>query len=425
MNEGPKVGPPFFAAPIVQRQYQQLERMKHVWILNHYAQEPKSGGGTRHFDLARRLSQHGWTASIIASGVEHNTGRDRLLGKSARLDVIDGVSFLWLATPSYRGNGAARLRNMLAYATRAILPSAISDLPKPDAIIGSSVHPFAGVSGYILARRYRVPFIFEVRDLWPETLIDMGAISEHGLAARFFRALEGFLYRKAVKIITPLPRAYDYISRFKIDEEKIVWIPNGVDFHRFSHVEPAPTREMFTLMYFGAHGVANGLSNVIDAMKSLAAYPIKLRLIGDGPEKTDLMKRAEGMTSISFEPPIPKEAIPTVAAEADAFVFNLINAPVFRFGISPNKLSDFMAAARPVIFACDAVNNPVQDSSAGISVVPQAPEALADAILTMSQTSLADRNGMGQRGRQYVAENHSFDKLAEKFAATLDHALSR
>lgn len=399
--------------------------MKHVWILNHYAQEPGSGGGTRHFDLARCLPQHGWTASIVAAGTEHNTGRDRLSDESVRLDVIDDVSFLWLSTPSYQGNGAARLRNMLTYAVRAILPSAVSSLPRPDAIIGSSVHPFAGVSGYVLSRRYRVPFIFEVRDLWPETLIDMGAISERSLTARFFRALEGFLYHKAAKIITPLPRAYDYISRFRIDEAKIVWIPNGVDFHRFCNVQPAPARETFTLMYFGAHGAANGLSNVIDAMKGLTNHRIRLRLIGDGPEKMDLIKRADGMTSISFEPPIPKDAIPSLAAQADAFVFNLINAPVFRFGISPNKLSDFMAAARPVIFACDAINNPVLDSAAGISVAPQDPKALAQAILTMSQTTLADRNGMGQRGRQYVTENYSFDKLAEKFAATLDGVLGR
>jgi glycosyltransferase involved in cell wall biosynthesis len=281
------------------------------------------------------------------------------------------------------------------------------------------------VSGFFLSRRHRVPFIFEVRDLWPETLIDMGAISERSLTARFFRALEGFLYRRAAKIITPLPRAYDYISRFGIEEAKIVWIPNGVDFQRFSRVQPAPARETFTLMYFGAHGAANGLSNVIDAMKGLAAHRIRLRLIGDGPEKMDLIKRAAGVTSISFEPPVPKDAIPSLATQADAFVFNLINAPVFRFGISPNKLSDFMAAARPVIFACDAVNNPVQDSAAGISVAPQDPKALAEAILTMSHTPLADRNRMGQRGRQYVAQNYSFDKLAEKFAATLDNVLSR
>lgn len=393
--------------------------MKNVWMLNHYAQEPGYGGGTRHFDLAKHLPAYGWTASIIAAGTELNTGRQRLKsGETHRLDTFDGIHFLWLSTPTYTGNGLGRLRNMVRYSVRA-LGEATDVLPRPDAIIGSSVHPFAAWSGARLASRYGVPFVFEVRDLWPETLIDMGTLTRKHPIAVAMRALEGHLYRRADKIITLLPHAHDYIRRFGIPASKVVWVPNGVDLDRFPSPKPPAPGTSFSLMYFGAHGGANGLDNVLSAMRLLRDHPVRLRLIGDGPAKPSLMKLASDLPSVQFEPPVPKNAIPAIAAEADAFVFNLIDAPVFKYGISSNKLFDFMAAGRPIVFACDASNNPVADAGAGVTVRPGNPDELRDAILRLSKASADDRIEMGNRARAYVEKNHDFRSLAGKLASIL------
>jgi len=129
------------------------------------------------------------------------------------------------------------------------------------------------------------------------------------------------------------------------------------------------------------------------------------------------------LKSVVFFPPVPKSTIPGLAAEADAFIFNLLDAPVFRYGISSNKLFDFMAAARPILFCSDAVNNPVKDASAGITVQPGKPEELAHAIIELVETSYKKRKEMGMSGRQHVERLHGFDVLARKLADTLDRAI--
>lgn len=408
--------------------------MKNVWILNHYAQEPGGAGGTRHFHLAEHLVARGWQATVIAASVEHQSGHQRLApGEMQRCDHFKGVPFLWVRTPQYQGNGGGRMRNMLVYTGRVLLHKTIRELPRPDVVIGSSVHPFAAVAGALLARRFKVPFIFEVRDLWPQTLVDMGRLREGSVMTWALRKLEVWLYRRAVRTVVLLPRAWEYIVPLGIPKERVVWIPNGVDLSLFPRVAPKDRSDssQFTLMYFGAHGQANGLDNVLRAMKYVGERAdgrhIRLRIIGDGPLKPSLVAQASemGLTKVSFEPPVPKSQIPALAAQADAFVFNLIDAPVFKYGISSNKLFDFMAAERPVVFSCDSTNNPINDAQSGLTVNPGQPETLANAICEIAATPLAERQSMGRAGREYVEQNHGFEQLAGRLAAVLDEVCAR
>jgi len=403
--------------------------VKNVWILNHYALEPGGAGGTRHYNLSKHLAQYGWKATVIAASVELNTGRQRLSSDElTRLDYYNGIPFLWIRTPQYYGNGGGRMLNMLAYTFRVLLPACTKELNLPDVVIGSSVHPFAAFAGRLLAWRHRVPFIFEVRDLWPQTLIDLERIKKRSLLAFVLRGLELWLYKQAARIVVLLPRAVDYIVPLGIAPEKVVWIPNGVDFSSFPAYELVKKNldDPFVLMYFGAHGQANFLENIIQAMAIVENdrpdIPVELRLIGDGPLKEELIALVDnlGLQRIFFYPPVPKDTIPKLAAEADAFIFNLLDAPVFRYGISSNKLYDFMAGARPIIFCSDAINNPVQEASAGITVPPGEPHKLALAILELIGSSYEELKKMGENGRHYVEEQHDFDVLANNLSDTLD-----
>ena len=406
--------------------------MKTVWMLNHYAAEPGGIGGTRHFHLAEGLLDHGWESIIIASSIELNSGRERLLpGEMKRLDDCKGVRFLWVRVPQYAGNGGGRMRNMLSYSARVLFPSFVRGLPRPDVVIGSSVHPFAAVSGALLARRFRVSFVFEVRDLWPQTLIDLGRLRQGSFVAKAMAWIERWLYRRADKIVTLLPRAVDYIAPLGIDAGKVVWIPNGVDLSLFPAVSPPAGDEgkPFVLMYFGAHGQANALETLVDAMALVRARVperrIQLRLIGDGPSKAGLISRAAGLgldtTSIVFEAPVPKNRIPGLAAQADAFVLSVLDRPtLYRYGISMNKLFDYLAAARPIIIASAAANNPVDDAGCGLTVQPGDADALAKAIIAVSGLPGEERQAMGARGRRHVEDNYSYTKLASRLAEVLD-----
>ncbi|HEX7648491.1 MAG TPA: glycosyltransferase family 4 protein [Noviherbaspirillum sp.] len=413
--------------------------MKQVWILNHYAIEPGSAGITRHFDLAVNLRKHGWQATVIAASVEHITGRQRLEPhEKRRCESYSHVPFLWVRTPEYRGNGMRRVLNMLTYTWRVVMPGCTAGLSKPDVVIGSSVHPLAAVAALLLARRHRVPFVFEVRDLWPQTLVDFGKLSERSPVTWALRRLERWLYRSAVRIVAPLPYAADYISALGISRDKVVWIPNGVDLSATStsseSVDASARNEVqskpespFVLMYFGAHGLANGLSPLIHAMKLVAgeagSEAIKLRMIGSGALKEELQRLANtlNLTNISFEPPVPKSTIPQLAAQADGFVITVLGLPqLYRYGISMNKLFDYFAAARPVVIACNAANNPVLEAGAGITVPPDDPQELARAIIALYRMPPEERQRMGAAGRRYVEENHDTNRLAARLASTLN-----
>lgn len=405
-----------------------LNRMKHVWILNHYAQEPGGAGGTRHFSLARHLPAHGWRATIVAASTDHVTGTQRLSEReTTRLETFDGVPFMWLRSSGYTGNGGSRIRNMLDY-TRAVLkPENLDKIERPDAIIGSSVHPLAAWAGRRLARRYRVPFIFEVRDLWPQTLIDMGRIGANHPAAIALRWLERSLYVSASRIVVLLPQAHSYIEPLGIARDKIIWIPNGVDLDQFPDSAEKPPSDVFTLMYFGAHGEANGLDNVLKAMRNVSDIhgrdDIVLRLIGDGPLKPSLqnMARSMGLDRVRFEDPVPKSKIPALAREADGFVICVRNIPnLYRFGISMNKIFDYMAAERPTLIAVAGSNNPVAEAGAGITVPPEDPKALASAMVEMAALSPKSRREMGVAGRRHLDAHYSMEHLAKRLAGTLD-----
>lgn len=407
--------------------------MKNVWILNHYAKAPASTGGSRHYQLAKYLKSNGWRAILLASSAEHLSGVQKLAAnESFKHEVIDGVDFHWLKTPQYRGNGWGRVLNMLAYALQAIRPSSTRSLAIPDVIIGSSVHPLAALSGWWLAKRHKVPFIFEVRDLWPQTLIDMGRLDEGSFTAKLLRRMEGFLYKRASKIITLLPFASHYFSRFGVPESKIIWLSNGVALESYKWAALGPTvgRSCFTLMYYGSHGAANGLDTLINAMavaKELLSNRderVQLRLIGDGLEKDALITQARQMgieSWVSFEPPVPKSKIPEISAAADAFVITVRNLPeLYKYGISMNKIFDYMASGRPVIIASNALNNPIADANAGVTVAAEDAEALGRAIVEVATMTPERRAELGANGRAHVAKEYDYRVLAKRLASSLN-----
>lgn len=320
---------------------------------------------------------------------------------------------------------------MLVFSVRVLMPSVTSDIQRPDVIVGSSVHPFAAVAGALLARRFKVPFIFEVRDLWPKTLVEFGRLNERSLLAAFLRQVERWLYREADRIVTLLPGAKLYIVPLGINEEKIIWLPNGVELKDTPVPTQAERSTRFLLMYFGAHGQANGLDVLMHAMKELRGQSecsrLHLKLVGDGPMKSDLIELAAELEldNVEFCDPVPKNRIPVLAAEADAFVLCIRDLPgLYQYGISPNKLFDYLAAARPIIISSGAPFDLVAEAQAGITVPPGDPHALALGMVKVLKMPLSERIAMGTAGREFVEKNYSYETLAARFASVLDQLVS-
>ena len=408
--------------------------MPRLWIVNHYAQRPSGPGGTRHYSLARHLHDHGWNSLILASSCEHNTGLQRLnTDERMRFESCDGVDFLWLKVAFEPCSvGLRRFMSMISFAQRLLRPSLTCCLPLPDLVLGSTVHPFAAVAACLLARRYGVPFVFEVRDLWPTTLVAMGAIRSGGFLDYLFGWMERWLAKQAALIIVLMPGGVDYYHSLGIPRGRLLWLPNGADLANCQSTtlrsKPAP----FQLLYCGAHGPANALDSVLDAMALLLHSGVGpgqliLRLIGDGPSKAALQQRANelGLSNVFFESPVPKKMLASVITQADGFVVAMQPLPdLYRYGISFNKLFDYFQAARPIVFASCAAHDPVSAAQAGLVVPAGDPSALANAIDKLRQLPHEERECFGLNGRNYLQENHSYALLAQRLASCLNNLVS-
>lgn len=406
--------------------------MPSLWIFNHYAIAPGDVGGTRSYDLAKELKSMGWEVTIFAATFNHQTRRQEHFdnGRDSKIEDYNGIRFVWVKTPVYNGNGLKRIINMLAFYGRS--RNLANAMTRPDAVIGSSVHPFAALAAYETARHHKSHFLFEVRDLWPQTLVDIGSISPKHPLVWALRRLERFLYRRAQKIIVLLPRAADYLLPLGVPPSKIVYLPNGVDLTRYDgSLTPLPSdlENILTTLpgkmlvaYTGSHGLANGLDTLVDAAASLRdgnVSEVHFLLVGDGPEKKRLQKRVndEGLSNVTFCDSIPKESIPSLLKRVDIGIDFTIPSPLYRFGISPNKDFDYMAAGLPILMSGTAVANPVEECG-GIVLPEGGAKTVAEALIRLA----GDRNALpsiGRRAREYAEKNHSMAVLGRRLSDTL------
>jgi len=403
-----------------------------LWIINHHA-----AGPGRHESFARELAVRGWLVRLFASSFIHNVfieQKNYPPGCNYLIETVRGVNRVWIKTPPYYDNSLSRLVNHLSFACR--VAGFGRKLEAPDAVIGSSAHLFTGLAAFHLAQKYNIPFVFEVRDIWPQSLVDIGAINKFSPMAVGMGVLEKFLYRKARLIISVLPGGEEHIARFGIDVKKVVYIPNGVDLNWYDRCtrEGSLTPDQAALFhrlkgrviftYAGAHGYANGLETVIRAAEILyrdRVDDIHVLMVGDGPDKPGLVKLATdcGLTNITFLNALEKAQIPVILKNTDVCLFHLRNSKAYRYGLSSNKLFDYMAAARPLIAAVDRPPTP-GFTRFGLHIPSDSPGVLAGAMLQMAGKPPGAREMMGNQARAYVERFHDIPMLAGKLAGALE-----
>lgn len=397
-------------------------------MINHYALPATEAGGTRHYSLARELVSRGHQVTIIASAFRHArvTG-SQSSGKKNLISDLDGVQFVELPTPAYYGNGIGRVRNMLTFAHRVLKISESGQLHRADVIMGSSPHPFAALAARRVARRHGVPFVLEIRDLWPASLVQVAGASRFHPFIVLLGWIERSLYRSADAIVSVLPRAKQHIVARGGNADRIVWIPNGVDFSIVGSSATPKEAGPFTVMYTGAMGRANALDSLLDAAKHIqdALPAIRFRFIGDGPERARLQERArtEALSNVSFEEPIAKQRIFNALHEADVMLVSTLDVDLYTYGLSLNKLFDYLASGRPIVFGASCPDNPVVESGAGLVVEPENGAAMAKAIQSLYKMSERDRAELGEKGRRYAKEHHDIKLLAERLEAACYFAI--
>ena len=369
---------------------------------------------------------------VVASGFEHSSRELIRAAEGYERRYEDGVPFVWIPTPPYGLGMAARLRNMATFGWRVWRGPLSKRLERPDVIVGSSPHLLAAFAGQRLARKLGCASVFEVRDLWPESLVQLDVMSTHHPLVVAARALERMIARDSDMIVTTMPNAVDYLDRLGVPRDRVSWVSNGAELSGQLSAPPRghEDRGEFCFVYAGAHGPPNGLESLLDAASILMtderAGAIRFDLYGNGVEKGRLVERAmtEGLTNVRFHEPVPKTEIPATLGAANALILLIPPSPLYRYGVSMNKVFDYLAAGRPVLIATSAWNNPVADADAGLSVPPGDAPALAERVIEMAAWSEQMLAEAGRRGRAHVAANYDFAVLAERFETVLKRAIA-
>lgn len=403
-----------------------------VWVVNHYTAIPElHHQAGRHYHLATHLEHEGWKAVLIGASTTHPVGKQTLPQGVRRRYVAETPSRLTLRAPAYGRNALRRVVNMAWFTLALLVPASTRGLPAPDVIVGSTVHPFAALAASQLARRRRVPFVFEIRDLWPETFISMGVLRRRGIIARALRFVEHVSIRRASLVLSPLPGVGDYLRAHGYPND-FVWVSNGIEAEAQGGVAvpSAKTHNGLVFTYLGAMGWANALPVIIDAFARYVQISgdvnARLRLVGDGSLKPVLRDRAQASAAgsqITVEDAVPQNQVPRIIAESDCLVINFRNLDVYRYGVSPNKIFQYLLGAKPIIFGSPAKNDPVRDSGAGFSVVPDDVEAFAAAMSKVARLTEDERAKLGIQGRAHVLVEYDYRTLALRLAAALERVV--
>ena len=405
-----------------------------ILYLNHYAGSPLLGMEYRPYYLAREWVRAGHAVQLLAADFSHVRAQQPQAGD----ELVDGIAYRWYKTPAYQGNGLGRVKNIGAF-----LRQVWADTPllvrgfKPDMVIASSTYPMDIWVARRIARLARAKLVFEVHDLWPLSPIELSGMSRWHPFAMLCQAAEDAAYRDADVVVSMLPKVHGHMASRGLDLKKLHIVPNGISLDEWQgqwQGKPPPLRadvaqalaaahaaRRTVVAYAGSMGLPNALDTLLDAAALLRDQPLQFVLVGSGHEQARLAQRVaeEGLVNVQFLPPIPKAQVPSFLAGVDIAYLGWQRVPIYRFGIAPNKLMDYMMARCPVLHAVDAGNDPVAEAGAGLTVAPESPSAVADGLRRLAATPIAERRAMGERGRAFVLAHHTYPVLAQRFLDAL------
>ncbi|ARU06193.1 glycosyltransferase WbuB [Comamonas serinivorans] len=424
--------------------------------LNHYAGGPDWGMEFRPWYLAREWARLGHRVDIVAATYSHVRSAQPQAGQllppvlrgSVGMSSIEDVRWHWYAADPYQGNGVGRVRNIGQFLGRVAwhAPTLARQL-KPDVVIASSTYPMDIWVAARLAREARRLgarglLVHEVHDLWPLSPIELGGMSPTHPFIRLCQAAEDWACRHADRVVSMLPNVAEHLRAHGLPEGRLHIVGNGISPDDWHTAEPAPLRPDLAqhlarlraegacvVGYAGSHGTPNAMEHLLLAAARLqteseagAKGPtLAFVLVGDGHEKAALQAQAQalGLRHLHFFDPVPKAQVPAFLAQVDVAYIGWQDLPIYRFGIAPNKLFDYMMAARPVLHSVAAANDPVALSGCGLTVAPADPQAIAQGLRELAALSPERRAVLGAQGQAYVLAHHTWPVLAQRFLHAL------
>lgn len=403
--------------------------MKQVWYINHYAGGPGLGRAYRPYLLAKALSKQDVDLKVITASFHHLTFNQQTHTKTPAL-FDEGIDFKFVSVPEYQGNGLGRLKNSLAFAWQLLKLRKAED--KPEAIVYSSPHLFGIFSAWLLAKKFKAKLVLEVRDIWPLSLVEIAGISDKHPIVMLFKFIEKWAYKLADHRVALLKGADEHFYKVSGKQRPFTWIPNGADLTlKGSDALPENIEQCFNkyresghliLGYAGALGEPNAMAQFIHAMARVKEQKVALLLIGEGPLKQELKALSSqlGLDNVHFFEPVSKEQALGFVNKVDVPVIGWQDKSIYQFGISPNKIFDYMLCRKPILHACSSPFDPVSAAKCGEAVPAEDVTAITKAIMNMLNSSESERAKMGENGYAYLCQEHDINKLAAKYKTVFE-----
>lgn len=403
--------------------------LKTIWLINQYASLPQMGQGGRHRHLARELAARGHNVSLVAARWTHYVSDSYNAEEAPEIEDFEGFRFVRISVPRYAGaHDKRRILNWFLFALRLRrLPALLNE--KPDVILYSSPSLVGFLGAARLARRSGARLVFEVRDIWPLTLIDIGGYSAGHPFIRFLQWIEDRAYARSERVVSNLPGAVEHMVGRGMERNKFAWVPNGFSVADMGQDVPLsqdvrdriPTGK-FVVGYTGTMGAANSLITLIDAAEKLRNHEdIVFVLVGRGQEKASLQSeiKRRGLSNIVLVDPVEKTQVQSVLALFDACYIGWRREGLYNFGVAPNKIFDYFYAAKPVINSYSGGHDPISAYNAGITIPAEDADALAQAVLDLKAMPEEERRRLGENGRAAVMLHHEYANLAAQLEQVL------
>ncbi len=411
---------------------------KKIWIMNHYATNMFFEKAGRHYWFAENLLENGYEPTIFCANTRHNSGNIIAIPKGKYLRMTtENIPFVFVKTINYRGNGIQRINNMLMFAWNlfSLAKEYSRNFGKPDVILASSVHPLTLVAGIKIARKFGVPCICEIRDLWPESLVAYGFLKRSSIIAKMLYQGEKWIYKNADSIIMTCEGGKDYIRDMgwddQVDLNKVKHINNGVSVEKFDrdsekHIikdSDLDNNELVKIVYAGSIRKVNNIGLLLDAAKIIQDQghsQIRILIYGSGDEKEILEKRCkdENINNVIFKGQIDKKFVPSVLKKADINVLHNSSTVLDKYGQSQNKLFEYLAAGKCIVQTYSTGYSILEKYNCGICVPVQNSEEIAKALIRAC-TDKEQNKIMGENARRASYE-YDFSKLTHKLINVIE-----
>ncbi len=403
---------------------------KNIWIINQYTGSPYYGMNYRSYYLAKELIQNEYSVTIFAGSYSHLfTNLPKSKGTFTP-ENIEGIDYIWVKTPKYKSSKSiARVFNMLVFMFR-LLSFGVRSIKKPDIIIISSLSLFPIINAYIWSKIFKIEFILEVRDLWPLSLIEVGGFSKYHPLVLLLGWFEKFGYKKAKHVVSLLPNSMNYMQSRGMETQKFKYIPNGINLQEVQNYQDIDAKTLksipndkFIVGYLGTIGIANALEYFLEAAEILKEnHSIHFVLVGKGGEKSRFEQfcKDKKLSNVTFIDPIAKIQVQGMLGEFDLCYIGWHKEKMYEYGISANKIFDYMYSQKPILHSISIDNDIVESSGSGLRIEAENSILIAESILALSSMSNEELSIMGANAKEYVLKYHTYEALGKRYMELLD-----